>query len=150
MRVRGSSVNVLAQGKEEHPISALTRLGVSIECRAPPAQHETVESTRQRLLHCLSQARQAPRQGERRARLRALLSDGLREGLARGRGSRRNRELFFMCVLAADPAANLPLREAGVVDMLCEAVAATIYGRSIAAKLLLAAPMCLRCCLQGD
>ena len=47
-------VNLLQQARTDPPLVALTKLGLSPESGlAPPTPADSVEATRQRLLHCL-------------------------------------------------------------------------------------------------
>ena len=54
--IRGSRVDLLAQGREQPPRDALARLGISVDAGdagALPEQSDSIESSRLLLLHCI-------------------------------------------------------------------------------------------------
>ena len=118
-------VNLLQQARTDPPLVALTKLGLSPESGlAPPTPADSVEATRQRLLHCLFLAHSKEQGAAEGAespskQLHTLFKERSADALASGRGGRRNREVFMIAVLAADASVARALVKAGVASLLC-------------------------------
>ena len=130
-------VNLLQQARTEPPLLALTKLGLSTESgRAPPTPTDSVEATRQRLLHCLFLAH-SKEQGTAAGaespskQLHTLFKERSSDALASGRGGRRNREVFMIAVLAADASAAKALVKAGVASLLCRGLVPGAAGGAV-------------------
>ena len=130
-------VNLLQQARTEPPLLALTKLGLSTESgRAPPTPTDSVEATRQRLLHCLFLAH-SKEQGTAAGaespskQLHTLFKERSSDALASGRGGRRNREVFMIAVLAADASVARALVKAGVASLLCRGLVPGAAGGAV-------------------
>ena len=115
---------MLRQVNMEPPIQALAQLGIALEQGfTPPPDSDSVEATRQRLLHCMYLAHVKPSEAPAEAPAKTLNSHfkgRSAEALNSGRGGRRNREIFLLAVLAADAAVARVMAKAGVACTLCK------------------------------
>ena len=131
MEIHGSSVSLLAQGKEDPPIQALAKLGILVESISEMLQEpSSVEDTRQQFLHCLWLSTAATKhscigQGvccsAEANQLSNFLSKFKSRVLIEARaGAGRNRDIFFCAILSGDTAAAQFLADSGVVEAMCE------------------------------
>ena len=122
-------VNLVVQAKTAPPLAALKQLGFEPAAGfAPPPQTDSVEATKQCLLHCMHLAHLktghsagAPSSADSPAKqLNVLLKARTAHALSSGRGGRRNREIFLLAALAADPTMARAMAKAGVATVLCK------------------------------